>query len=73
MTALINFQKIQERLTRARMCAFLEDLGINPDDVAEIRIYPNRMILTRYVTTDSGQRVLDHLGPKTMETYFHID
>lgn len=73
MTALINFQKIQERLTRARMVAFLEELGIDPNEIAEIRIYPNRMILTRYVTNENGARVLDHLGPKTAETYFHID
>jgi hypothetical protein len=73
VTALINLQKIQERLTRDRMDAFLLDLGIEPNDVAEIRIYPGRLILTRYQTNEDGSRKVDHLGPRTMETYFHID
>jgi hypothetical protein len=69
----LDLRKVQERITRERVHAFLADLGIDPVDVAEIRMYPNRLILTRYQTNEDGTRRVDHLGPKTMETYFHID
>jgi hypothetical protein len=72
VTAGIDLKKVQERVTRDRVNAFLTDLGIDPEDVAEVRMYPNRLILTRYQTNEDGTRRVDHLGPRTMETYFNI-
>ncbi len=69
----MDLRKTQELITRDVVVAFLDAVGIPPDDVAEIRIYPNRLILTRYVTNADGSRQVDHLGPKTAETYFNID
>lgn len=69
----LDLRKVQERITRDRVTAFLTDLGIDPKDVAEVRLYPNRLILTRYQVDSDGSRVCDHLGPKVAETYFTID
>lgn len=73
MSKPLDLKKVQELVTRDRVHAFLHDLGIDPVDVAEVRMYPNRLILTRYQTNEDGTRRVDHLGPKTMETYFRID
>lgn len=69
----MDLRKTQELITRDVVTQFLEAVGIEPADVAEVRIYPNRLILTRYLTNPDGSRQLDHLGPKTAETYFNID
>lgn len=67
-----RFAKMQEKVTRERMTGFLAELGIDPKEVAEIRIYPDRLILTRYLFHEDGRMMLDHIGPRTAETYFHI-
>lgn len=69
----LDLRKVQERITRERVTAFLSGLGLDPRDIAEIRLYPNRMILTRYLNNPDGSRMIDHLGPKVAETYFTID
>lgn len=69
----MDLRKTQELVTRSLVTDFLSAMGIDPNDVAEIRIYPNRLILTRYLNNPDGSRMLDHLGPKTAETYFNID
>ncbi|HVX91128.1 MAG TPA: hypothetical protein VHC20_05920 [Candidatus Paceibacterota bacterium] len=69
----MDLRKIQGLVTRERVTEFLESLGIDPVDVAEVRMYPNRLILTRYLNNPDGTRQLDSLGPRTAETYFTIN
>jgi hypothetical protein len=68
-----DFVKVQETLTRGYMKGFLDGLGIDPAEVCEIRIYPNRMVLVRYIIKEDGTLELDAVGPRTVETYFSIE
>lgn len=68
----MDLNKVQKSMTRDAVVGFLESLGIDPRDVCELRIYPNRVILSRYINDDNGRRILDHLGPKTVESHFSV-
>lgn len=68
----MDLNKIQKAMTRDKVVGFLESLGIDPKEVCQVIVWPNRVILERYVVNENGARVLDHLGPKTVESHFTI-
>lgn len=67
-----DFARVNEKLSLSYVQAFLEGLGIDPADVASFEVLPRRLIVTRYIRTASGAIQLDHLGPRTVESHFHI-
>lgn len=69
---MADFARVNETLTLSYVQAFLEGLGINPAEVASFEVLPRRLIVNRYIVDENGNRQLDHLGPKTVESHFHI-
>lgn len=59
-------------MTRDAINGFLESLGMDPTEIVEVDINPNRVIVTRYIFDEHGKLLLDHLGPRTAESHFNI-
>ncbi len=69
---MADFARVNEKLTLSYVQAFLEGLGIDPNEVASFEVLPHRLIVTRFIVDENGRRQLDHLGPRTVESHFHI-
>ncbi len=69
---MADFARVHEKLSRAYVNAFLEGLGFDVEDVVSFECLPHRLIITRYIRKDTGEIELDHLGPRTVESHFHI-
>ncbi len=67
-----KFAKAEATLTREYVHDFLEGLGLNPDEIQKIEIFPQRMIITRFLRHADGRMILDHLGPRVVETHITI-
>lgn len=68
----MDLTKVQKAMTRERINGFLESLGMDPTEIVEVDINPNRVVVTRFIFDDNGKLLLDHLGPRTAESHFNI-
>lgn len=68
----MDLHKVQKSMTRERVQAFLTSVEMDPAEVAAVRIYPNRVVVERFLFTPDGKMQLDHLGPRTTESHFNI-
>lgn len=67
-----DFRKVYDVLNREYVNAFLTGLGLDPSEVVSFEVMPKRLVVTRFAYTNEGDLVLDHLGPRTVESHFTI-
>jgi hypothetical protein len=68
----VDLTKVQKSMTREAINGFLVAVGMDPNEIVEVHINPHRVIVTRYIFGDDGNVLLDHLGPRTVESHFNI-